>query len=191
MQRHGSLRHTVWNPVILCSPHISDCFKKFQVLRPIKWFLSSQSRYLSGSCWLFQCISYFFPLAYYSPATLLAFWPSNLPHPCLNWALSPSISSAYNAVSLDFKKYSSFLFFMYELKCSDIYIYTQTHTHIKCVLYICINTYSQTVVFTLCLFRALGLCETQEQNPCADWFPSQEQFLVIDSLKKASLLYIA
>ena len=62
-------------------------------------------------------------------------------------------------------------------------MYTHTHTHIKCVLYVCINTYSQTAVFTLCLYRALGLCETQEQNPCADWFPSQEQFLVIDSEK--------
>lgn len=47
------------------------------------------------------------------------------------------------------------------------------------------------VMFTLCLYQALGLYETQEQNPCADWFPSQEQFLVIDSLKKASLLYVA
>ena len=38
---------------------------------------------------------------------------------------------------------------------------------------------------------SFGLCETQEQKPCEDWFPSQEQFLVIDSLKKASLLYSA
>lgn len=45
------------------------------------------------------------------------------------------------------------------------------------------NFYSQTLreFPDGCPYRALGLCETQYQNRCSDYFPFQKQFLVIES----------